>query len=148
MSNVPLAQGNHADSVDNIKKRIDQNNKYKAMMVCETLDLQLTKTSDMIVLNFRGDKYETHEETLKKLTKVMKSSKKLCKTDMSFRECEFLTDKSLLYLTQGLKVLYSLQGMKLDFYKCEEITDEGLKNLAQGLKSLSSLRDLNLSFGR
>jgi len=55
------------------RKVIYQNNKPELTLTDETLGLQLCKRRDGSVLKFCGKSNETSDETLKKLTKSIKS---------------------------------------------------------------------------
>jgi len=74
--------------------------------------------------------------------------------------CEWVTDKGLHHLGEGLKRLTSLQNLNIDFNKycdslleyfyanfsCEHVTVQGLESLKTGLKGLKTLKSLDLDF--
>jgi len=89
---------------------------------------------------------ETTENTMKKLSKALRSSKylkelKILNKSYSGEEikCKFLS--------QGLESLKTLKNLKIDFQWNDEITNTKLSHFGKTLKRLFSLKTVYLNFG-
>jgi len=122
--------------------------KDQRMMDLSDLNLasQLPQRNDAFVLNFLGNDRKITDETLRRLSRTIKSMKKVRKIKISCLKCSLLTDEGMKNLGESLKGLSSLQSFSLNLESCKMMTDEGLRSLGEGLKRLNGLQTLNLYF--
>jgi len=133
------------------------NHMHELRLNKDTLDVQIAKRTDAMVLKFDGEQRTKEDylenwqksdldidKTLKKLGKTLKSSKKIRRLEIQFQG--LITDENLTMFVSNLKQLSSLQSISLNFKRNSKITDQGLKIVKQGLQRLSSLRAINIYF--
>jgi len=93
------------------------------------------------------DKYkiEMNDFELNKFMMISEPSKKIQRLEIDCSSYEKI-GKGLLYLSEGLKKLDSLQHMSLDLTYCTKIKDSTMIDLSQGLKRLVCLKGITLKF--